>query len=244
DWRPSEEERIPVGFTLFTLGALGCVFTIRRGQKAVEKFEALQEKTAKDIENLTAEKERLERIAKNRPGSPCVKKFLVSNTEFTREPLCTASRQYQSLKIRQLKEQEPEGEALQKKLTEVMEKTCLCEGLSTAAYITHGVLKPRESRAVAICPGPNLAYFSRVFSLEEMVRHIYGKLNLLGNIPRSNVFINELKLYVDYLRKDISNNMKKATSLSKFRDQLQHGIDYYKALIPHIYNQTEAYRQK
>jgi len=195
----------------------------------------------------TAEKQRLERIAKNRPGSPCVKKFLVSNTEFTEEPICTASRQYQSLKIRQLEEEEKDPAELQKKVDAVTEKTCLCDGLATSAYLTHGILKPRENRAVAICPGPNLAYFSRVFSLEEMVKHIYGKLNILADIPRSHVFINELRLYVDYLRKDIDTSLrdlKKVKYLQKFRDQLQNGINYYKELIPAIYSQTEACRKK
>src|SRR5690606_5977543 len=32
----------------------------------------------------SAEKQRLERIAKGRPGAPCTKKYLISNTEFTR----------------------------------------------------------------------------------------------------------------------------------------------------------------
>lgn len=195
----------------------------------------------------TSEKQRLERIAKNRPGSPCVKKFLVSNTEFTAEPICTASRQYQALKIKQLEQEETDPLVLQKKVDMVTEKACLCEGLATPAYLAHGLLKPRESSAVAICPGPNLAYFSGSFALEEMVQHIYGKINLLGNTPRSNVFINELRLYIDYLRKDISTqveDLKKAKYLNKFRDQLQNGIQYYKELIPRIYNQTEAYRQK
>lgn len=195
----------------------------------------------------TAEKQRLERIAKNRPGSPCVKKFLVSNTEFTAEPICTASRQYQSLKIRQLQQEETHPAELQKKVEAVTEKTCLCDGLSTSAYLTHDILKPKENRAVSICPGPNLAYFSGSFSLEEMVKHIYGKLNILADIPRSHVFINELKLYVDYLRKDIETSLrdlKKEKYLQKFRDQLQNGINYYKELIPRIHIQTEAFRKK
>jgi hypothetical protein len=41
----------------------------------------------------------------NRPGSPCYKKFLSTNTEFTEIPICTASRQYQDLKLKQLDEQ-------------------------------------------------------------------------------------------------------------------------------------------
>jgi len=195
----------------------------------------------------TSEKQRQERIAKNRPGSPCTKKFLVSNTEFTEEPICTASREYQALKIKQLKQEEENPAELQKKVDAVTEKVCLCEGLATSAYLAHDILKPRENSAVAICPGPNLAYFSGSFSLEEMVKHIYGKLNLLSDTPRSHVFINELKLYVDYLRKDLETSirdLKKAKYLQKFSDQLQNGINYYKELIPAIYNQTEAFRRK
>ncbi len=195
----------------------------------------------------TSEKQRMERIAKNRPGSPCVKKFLVSNTEFTDEPICTASRQYQSLKIKQLKQEENDPEELQKKVDAVTEKACLCEGLATSAYLVNDLLKPKENPAVAICPGPNLAYFSGTFSLEEMIRHIYGKLNILADIPRSHVFINELKLYVDYLRKDVETSirdLRKVKYLQKFRDQLQNGINYYKELIPAIYSQTENYKKK
>jgi hypothetical protein len=45
------------------------------------------------------------RIDKNRPGSPCFKKFLSMDKEFTDKPICTASREYQNLKIKQLKNQ-------------------------------------------------------------------------------------------------------------------------------------------
>jgi hypothetical protein len=39
---------------------------------------------------------------RGRPGSSCPKGYLVSNTEFTETPICTASRQYQKLKIDEL----------------------------------------------------------------------------------------------------------------------------------------------
>ncbi len=197
----------------------------------------------------SSEKQRLERIAKGRPGSPCVKKYLVSNTEFTAEPLCTASRQYQHLKIKQLQKENLEEKEYQQEYDKIAEKACLCEGLSTPAYLKYDILKPRESKAVAICPGPNTAYFSGVFSLEEMVKHIYGNLNLLAGVQRSNLFINELNLYVTYLKKDINNNLKeltekKAKYFDKFRNQLLNGINYYKELIPKITNQTENYQRK
>lgn len=48
----------------------------------------------------SGEAQRKERIVKNRPGSPCYKKLLSSNTEFTEKIICTSSRQYQNLKIK------------------------------------------------------------------------------------------------------------------------------------------------
>lgn len=202
-----------------------------------------------NFRNSSAERQRLERIAKGRPGSPCHKRYLVSNTEFTAEPICTASRQYQNLKIKQLTAQEPQPADLQRQIDAVTEKLCLCDGLSTAALIKNHLMRPRENKAVAICPGPNLAFFSGVYTLDEMVGHIYGKIDLLSKNLRPNMFVNELNLYVDYLKKDIERhaaalNNKKAKYFAKFRANLLEGIAYYKKLIPEITNQTVAYRQE
>lgn len=202
-----------------------------------------------NFKNSTAEKQRLERIAKGRPGSPCNKRYLVSNTEFTTEPICTASREYQNLKIKQLLALDPQPTDLQMQINAVAEKLCLCEGLSTAALIKNNLIKPRENNAVAICPGPNLAFFSGIYSLDEMVGHIYGKIDLLAKHLRPNMFINELNLYVDYLKKDVERhaaalNDKKAKYFTKFRANLLEGINYYKKLIPEITNQTVACRQE
>jgi len=196
-----------------------------------------------------AEKQRLARIAQGRPGSPCTKKYLISNTEFTREPICTASRKYQALKLKALRSEGLPEEEFRRKADEIMEKLCLCEGLVTSCYEKNDIPKGTDSTAVVICPGPNLAYFSREFSLDEMVGHIYGKINLLLNVNRPNLFINELSLYVDYLKKDIESNLqsltdKKVKYFNRFREQMENGIRYYKELIPQITNQTEAYRRK
>ena len=126
-------------------------------------------------------------------------------------------------------------------------KICLCDGLSTSALLKNHLLKPRENPAVSICPGPNLAWFSKVYSLDEMVSHIYGKINLLNKVNRPNMFINELNLYVDYYKKDLEANAeklneKKKKYLFKFKEQLLAGIDYYKELVPKITNQTLAYK--
>lgn len=202
-----------------------------------------------NFKKSTGEKQRLERIEKGRPGSPCVKKYLSTNTEFTEQAICTASREYQNLKIKQLEAEGLNPEEFQLKFNEITEKVCLCEGLATPAYLKNGIIKPKESTAVTICPGPNIAYFSGKFSLDEMVSHIYGKLNLLNDVDRPNLFVNELNLYVDYLKKDINKHLqdmsdKKAKYVSKFKEQLQIGIDYYKQLVPKITDQTEVYRKK
>src|SRR5690606_34559508 len=70
----------------------------------------------------SAEKLRLERLEKGRPGSPCTKKYLVSNTEFTEEPICTASREYQNLKIKSLKTAGLSEEEYQEEFQRVTEK--------------------------------------------------------------------------------------------------------------------------
>lgn len=192
----------------------------------------------------SGEHQRLERIAKGRPGSPCTKKFLVSNTEFTEKPICTASREYQKLKLQQLDDaQLPEVEHLSQFNT-ITEKVCLCQGLSSAAYIKNDILKPRENKAVTICPGPNTAFFNRVYSLDEMVSHIYGKINLLTGIQRPSLFINELKLYVEYFKKDFevsSKNLttKKTKQLEKFKSELLNGIEYYGGLLKEFKDDIE-----
>ena len=192
-----------------------------------------------NFKKSTAEKERLYRISKNRPGSPCTKKYLCTNTEFTEHPICTASRQYQNLKIKALKALSLTDGELNKQIDLVTEKVCLCEGLCASIYVKDKILKPKESMAVSICPGPNLAYFSKKYSLKEMVDHIYGKTNLLEGVNRPNLFVKELGLYIDYLKKELQNfsdelkinvenlNQKKQNYLNKFYNQLMTGIDYY-----------------
>jgi len=192
-----------------------------------------------NFKKSTAEQQRLQRIEKGRPGSPCTKKFLCTNTEFTELPICTASREYQNLKIKQLKDQQLPKADYEKQFDSITEKVCLCEGLCASTYIKAGILKPRENKAVSICPGPNLAFFHAKYSLKEMINHIYGRENLLSEVLRPNLFINELNLYVDYLKKDIAAqleefNAKKDKYFSKFKAQLLNGIDYYRALIPEL----------
>lgn len=198
-----------------------------------------------NFKQSSIENQRLERIAKNRPGSACVKKYLCNNTEFTEHAICTASREYQRLKIRQLQSCNLNAGEYQKQFDKVTGKVCLCEGLCSSAYQKYGISKPNESKAVAICPGPNLAYFSGVYSLSEMVDHIYGRISLLGNIERPHFFVKELNLYIDYLQGELQHlcehfSDKKKKQLDGFKTQLFNGIAYYKNLFKEIANEASG----
>lgn len=202
-----------------------------------------------NFKNSGIDLQRLERIKNGNPGSPCTKKYLCTNTEFTVEPICTASRKYQTLKIKELKTKQLPIATYEKQLERITEKVCLCEGLCSSTYQKIGVLKPKESKAVAICPGPNLAYFSRIYSLDEMIGHIYGKVDLLEKVKRPNFFIKELDLYINYFNEELKLffeevSAKKQVQLQKFKTQLLDGIDYYKNLINEFAHQSSLFKDK
>ena len=188
------------------------------------------------------------RVDEGRPGSPCTKKYLVSNTEFTDDPICTASRQYQSLKIKQLQGMDLPAAEIDFLIQKVMEKSCLCEDLSSSPFAGNETADLHGSPAVAVCPGPNLAFFSRIATLEEMVGHIYGRIQLMSVPDRPNVFINELRLYIDFLKNEIEKKLGSLSTndhryLTTFRRNLQEGIEYYRSLVPRMAKETERYRE-
>ena len=194
-----------------------------------------------NFRNSSSEEQRLSRISKGRPGSPCYKKFLAFNTEFGPSPLCTASRQYQDLKIKQAKAKAASAGSVvaDQELSEIAEKDCLCEGLGASALIKNGIDPPHKLKAVTICPGPNLAYFTGVFSMSDMIGHIYGRKNLLNTHTRPHMFINELLLNIDYLKSEQGKYetdpvTRKPAQLELFRENLMKGIDYYRSIIQRI----------
>ena len=184
------------------------------------------------------------RIQKKRPGSACPNGYLASNTEFTKIPICTASRQYQKLKIEELERMNvPEAE-YRERYNKIVVKSCICNDLAASPLIEHNLSK-KGKRFTAVCPGPNLAYFSKVSSLSDMIGHIYGRLNLLNDSYRPHMFIQELKMYIDYFKKEIDKCKQEATSKQKealetFRNNLRDGINYYKTLFPKIFNHSKS----
>ncbi len=199
------------------------------------------------IRNTPSEDQKKERIEAGRPGSPCPKGHLVSNLEFTKKPICTAAVTYQKRKIEQLNQSGIEGAERDQKFHQIVVKSCLCEDLAAGALIEYGINNKRPLKT-AVCPGPNLAYFSKISTLAEMVGHIYGRLSLLNDTYRPNMFISELKMYIDYLDKEIrkvlpSPTDKDMTYFEFFKANLSDGIRYYQeTLIPQLLCETAQYR--
>lgn len=193
----------------------------------------------------TSEKQRHDRMEKGRPGSPCHKEFLASDTEFTTEPICTASRKYQHFKLNQLKEKGLPEDLYNLEYKRITDKDCLCEGLGATVRLKDGIPLSHRLAAVTICPGPNLAYFSGVFSLKEMIDHIYGRINILNTLHRPNMFVNELHLYIDHFKKKIETSMelnpKQQKSLNLFKTNLLEGINYYKELVSEFKKENSHY---
>ena len=161
------------------------------------------------------------RVAEGTPGSPCPKGLLASNCEFTGEgkPLCVASAEYQEKKLASLGfASPPQWNAAEA----VYEKACICDHLGNPALLGLGIEK--RALPVAVCPGPNLAYFDRTYRLEEMVDHIYGRGPGLVPADRPHMFAKELELYVDHCER---LEGKKADA---FRDNLLEGMATYRAL--------------
>lgn len=188
------------------------------------------------LKGTSSDIEKKKRIETGRPGSPCTEKHLVSNTEFTEEPICTASSKYQKLKINQLQSLNLPAEQYESELQSVLDKECLCVGLSNAAAIKYEQPFLKNLTAVTICPGPNIAYFSKAVSLREMTDHIYGRTNIITDNSRPHVFINELFIYINYLKErlmDEAENIdnKKEKYFLSFYNQLIFGIKYYRALV-------------
>ena len=183
------------------------------------------------LKGTSAEKEKLSRIQKGKPGSPCTEKYLSFNTEFTKEPICTASHKYQELKIAQLQSLHlPEAE-YEKQLNGVLEKECLCIGLSNSASINYETPMIKKLDAVTICPGPNIANFSKVVSLQTMTDHIYGRKNIMTNPARPHMFIAELRLYIDYLKEELAEDMR----LGQFSKRIKYYVSFYQNLIDGIH---------
>ena len=190
-----------------------------------------------------------ERAASGKPGSPCPKGHLVSNTEFTAKAICTASRQYQKLKIDQIHSLNIPEQQQAFQITNVTKKSCLCNDLGDGAILKNGIVEVKRQLFPAVCPGPNIAYFSKIVSFKEMIDHIYGRLNVLNPGYRPHMFIKELKINVDFLLQEIQKALpvltpKQIEYFEEYRTNLLKGIEYYFDLYPKMVEETAEIREK
>jgi hypothetical protein len=199
------------------------------------------------LKGTSSDKEKMSRMRAGKPGSPCTEKHLVSNTEFTDKPICTASYTYQKLKLAQLQTLNLPADEYEKQYINIVSKECLCVGLSNAAAIHYKLPPFKQMRGVTMCPGPNVAYFNKVVSLKEMVDYIYGRCNIVDG-ERPHMFIKELSLNIAYFEEQLqtlaSANEKTIRELRTFGDNLLAGIAYYrKRSADFIKHQTEVFTE-
>ena len=199
------------------------------------------------VRGTTNEQLKEKRIAENKSGSSCPKKFLALSKEYDEKGICSASKKFQDIKLKELEDKKDNfsQEVLEKKKNKITEKACLCVGLGNASFLENDIRIKGQAQGVAICPGPNMAYFSKVVSLSKMIQHIYGKISVMEMPNRPNMFVKELKIYLDYFKNEIEEFMdepsaKQKKKLEKFKLNLLDGISYYQELFT---NKTNLFQQ-
>jgi hypothetical protein len=201
-----------------------------------------------NLRNSMSELKKCELINDGTPGSPCLLGHLATNTEFTKSPVCTASRTYQKLKLEALKAMGLPKEEYEKQVAKVTAKACICAQLGDGFYKNADLAK-KIGTFPAVCPGPNIAYFSKAVSLKDMIDHIYGRTNIMMFPARPHMFIKELRLNLDQFAKLCAEKKsnavdKKDATLEEFRQNLVEGITYYRELVKELTEETAAARVK
>ena len=190
------------------------------------------------LRGTTNEMLKQKRIQENNAGSSCPKKFLALSKEFGAKGICSASKKFQDLKLEELdaKKDTLTTAMFENAKNKITEKSCLCVGLANASYLENDMKIKGQAQGIVICPGPNMAYFDQEVSLSTMVQHIYGNASVLTDTNRPNMFVKELKMYVDYLKNEISTVSEEITAgqikkWNLFKHNLEEGIGYYQNLF-------------
>ncbi|HLF51166.1 hypothetical protein [Flavobacterium sp.] len=190
------------------------------------------------LRGTTNEMLKQKRIQEDNAGSSCPKKFLALSKEYGPKGICSASKKYQDLKLEELEAKKDllSAETFKNAKNKITEKSCLCVGLANASYLENDIKIKGQAQGVVICPGPNMAYFDQEVSLSKMVQHIYGNASVMTVTNRPNMFVKELKMYIDYLKNEIETVSDEITSpqIKKwhlFKNNLIEGIGYYQTLF-------------
>jgi hypothetical protein len=179
-----------------------------------------------NLKNSSSERWTVERQDAGKPGSPCPKGFLVSSTEFGDKPLCTASSGYQKKRLEKL-ESSPEDGGLCRE--DLLCKACICDHLGNGALVELE-LQPAEKAPTAVCPGPNIAWFNREYTLDEMVDHIYGRTHLTES-QRPHMFIAELEMNVKQFAELLDGGCMSMVEERLWRQNLAEGLACCKDLL-------------
>ena len=188
------------------------------------------------LRTSASEAVRQARIDEGNPGSPCPKGYLVSNTEFTQAPICTASRAYQRRKLKEIADSDQPAAEKTAQWDAVVTKACICHDLAGGATITAGI---DPAARTAVCCGPNTVYFSRVASLREMVDHVYGRAALPLAPGRPHMFLKELSLHVERARAAAGNRRQElicaaGRGAAETKQNLLEGIRHYREVAAEV----------
>jgi hypothetical protein len=179
-----------------------------------------------NLRNTGSERAKLARLEKGKPGSPCPKGYVSFNTEFGEKPICLSSHEYQKAKLTQIEMLDAPDAEKDRQRAVVTDRSCLCHHLGNGALIALGIVRERDAPQ-AICPGPNVAWFNGIYSLRQMVDHIYGRGPSLVPVERPHMFANELVLYVDYFERLATRCTfapKEIQFIRGFRDAIEQGM--------------------
>ena len=181
-----------------------------------------------NLRNTGSENWTKDRAESGRPGSACPKGFLISDKQYTDKPICTASRQFQKNKFEEITALQISDSEKDELFDSMFAKVCLCDHLANGALIKLGI-SPKSKSPQSICPGPNIVWFNRQYSLQEMTDHIYGRGESLVSADRPHMFCQELELYVNYFEKLIGTmgiSEAEIKYLEVFKENLEKGIEY------------------
>lgn len=185
------------------------------------------------LRTCESEKARTARIEAGLPGSVCTARHCALNGEFGKVPLCPGSRAYQKHKIATL---DPADKDYALQVKRLQDPACICVDLTGPFLKT---LEDKSAPPAAICPGPNIMNFQKLYTLEEMVSHIYGRTSALTTRDRPHMFLRELEIYLDLQEEDLKQvgtklESRSAAQLGKCFEGLVHGIEFYFQLIPRL----------
>lgn len=197
-----------------------------------------------NLRNTGSENWTKNRAEIGKPGSPCPKGFLISDKQYTDKPICTASQQYQKNRVAEIKSMAIPAAEQDDLLDSLYAKVCLCDHLANGALIKLGI-SPKVKSPQSICPGPNIVWFNRQYSLQEMTDHIYGRGESLVSSDRPHMFCQEVELYVNYFEKLLSTmgaSEAEIKYLDVFKKNLEDGIEYILKISDGVAYQNENLR--